>query len=466
MAAGGPIRLSFSAYGGRLTCSVAQETLSHKAVLAFDEARIAAASRDAVAVLTRGNRQRKLTDALVADLRTIGEDLYRALIPASVQHELRLLEKVPLLLDIDEGLVAVPWELLFDGESFLCRRFDLGRAVATPQPLRAQGARRMSNPARMLVLCSDAHGDLPSVVREGHAIEAALEHHPGVRVRVCGAKPLDFIRKSVKDFDIVHFAGHADYDRGDPEASGWHLQDGKFTARDVASLAGGRPMPLLVFSNACQSSHEENWTAADPGRVFGLANAFLLSGVKYYIGTQWEIVDALSEAFATAFYSELARGRSVGAAMRRARGSVVVAEGEGALGWAGYVLYGDPAFVPLTGDAAVSLPGMLKMPTPAEIVSRESIKAVAKHSGPYKLRGGGRAAGGTPGLGVLTDTPVTVTPIPPSRSLLTPPESLPTRTPHPEAPKPYMSGITMLLWIFVAAALTAIAVLIVLKYAK
>src|SRR5262245_36953997 len=231
MSAGAAIRLSFSAFGGRLSCSVAQETLSHKAVLPFDEARIGAASREAVAVLTRGNRQRKLTDALMAELRIVGEELYRSLIPASVQRELGLLEKVPLLLDIDEQLVAVPWELLFDGESFLCRRFDVGRGVATPQPLRAQGARRMSNPARMLVLCSDVRGDLPSVTREGHAIESALEHHPGVRVRVCGAKPLDFVKKGIKDYDIVHFAGHADYVKSDPEASGWHVQEGKLTSR-------------------------------------------------------------------------------------------------------------------------------------------------------------------------------------------------------------------------------------------
>jgi hypothetical protein len=66
----------------------------------------------------------------------------------------------------------------------------------------------------------------------------------------------------------------------------------------------------------------------------------------------------------------------MGAAVRRAREAVIVAEGEGGLGWASYVLYGDPAYVPLgTASATVSQPAL---PTPADLVARESIKGVVK----------------------------------------------------------------------------------------
>lgn len=377
MSAAGPVRLSFSVFGGRLQCAVAQETLSHKAYLPYDEARILAASRELIAVLTRGNRQRKLTEACLHDLRTIGEELYRQLIPEAAREDLAEADGRPVLLEVDESLVPVPWELLYDGQRFLCRRFDLGRAVSTPQPRRAQGARRMGRPARVLVICSDPRGDLEAVAHEGQAIVDELDPHPDVKVRIVSGRTVDDVRKVVKDYDVVHFAGHADYDRADPEASGWHLADGKLAARDVAALAGGRPMPLVVFSNACQSSHETHWRADDPGRVFGLANAFLLSGVKFYVGTQWEIVDAQSHAFARVFYAELARGRSMGNAVRRAREAVIVAEGEGGLGWAGYVLYGDPAFVPL-GASDPLRTSSPPLPTPADIVSRESIRGVVK----------------------------------------------------------------------------------------
>jgi CHAT domain-containing protein len=234
---------------------------------------VLAASRELVAVLTRGNRARTLTTQCLHELRGYGEELYRALIPEAVREELGDVEGRPVLLDLDESLVAVPWELLHDGKAFLCRRYDLGRSVSTPQPRRAQGARAWAGRRACCVLCSDPRRTCPaSPRRPGH------RHRDGRAPRRDGArgrgKDVEFVRRVIKDYDIVHFAGHADYERADPEASGWHLEGGKLSARDVAALAGGRPMPLLVFSNACASSHEAAWTAEDPGRVFGLANAF------------------------------------------------------------------------------------------------------------------------------------------------------------------------------------------------
>jgi CHAT domain-containing protein len=372
----GPVRLSISGSGSEVVLAVAAGTLLHKASARYDEERIARAARQLIECLARGARQRTLTQAGLADLRTLGEELYRALFPPAVRDDLSEVEGRPLLLEMDERFVTVPWELVYDGHSFLCRRFDLGRAVFTPQPRRAGPTRKIARPAQLLVLCSDPAGDLPAVNAEGEAIVAALEAHKGVSVRMASGKGVETVRGWMKDFDLLHFAGHADHVRAEPAQSGWRLADGKLTARDVADLAGGRPMPLLVFSNACASSHEGKWEGDDPGRVFGLANAFLLAGVKYYLGTQWEVVDANSKIFARAFYAELGRGRSVGAAVRRAREAVIVAEGEASLGWASYVLYGDPVYAPLSGDdAADSEP---TLPTPAEIASRESIKGVVK----------------------------------------------------------------------------------------
>lgn len=356
--------------------AVAAGTLLHKATARYDEARIANAAKQLVECLARAARQRTLSAAGLADLRTLGEELYRALLPPAIRDDLSEIEGRPLVLEMDERFVSIPWELIYDGHAFLCRRFDLGRAVFTPQPRRAGPTRKIGRPANLLVLCSDPDGDLPAVTAEGEAIVTALESHKGVSVRMASGKDVETVRGWLKDYDLLHYAGHADHVRADPALSGWRLADGKLTARDIVELAGGRPMPLLVFSNACASSHEGRWEGDDPARVFGLANAFLLSGVKYYVGTQWEVVDAKSKIFARAFYAELGRGRSVGAAVRRAREAVIVAEGEASLGWASYVLYGDPVYAPLSGEDAPETQPTL--PTPAEIASRESIKGVVK----------------------------------------------------------------------------------------
>jgi CHAT domain-containing protein len=340
------VRLSFSVAGEQIVCTVAAETLSHKTARPFDRARVAALGRETLQILTRGNRSRKLTESNLADLRHVGEELWRALVPPEAQEELKR-GSGPLLLELDEALVAVPWELLYDGEKFLCRRWDIGRAVATAQARRGAVARSVGMPIRILVMVSDPRGDLAEVQAEGEAIAAELDKHTAVRARLVAAPKIEFARRSIKDYDVLHFAGHADYVAGAPDRSGWHLVDGKLSAGEVAGLGGGRPMPILVFSNACQSGHTEPWTADSPSSVYGLANAFLLAGARHYVGTQWEVVDGQSATFAAAFYAELVTGAAIGAAVRRARESVVAQGGEGELAWATYVLYGDPEFAPL-----------------------------------------------------------------------------------------------------------------------
>ena len=111
-------------------------------------------------------------------------------------------------------------------------------------------------------------------------------------------------------------------------------------------MAGGAPLPSLVFSNACHSGRTGEWHV-DKGfeeQIFGLANAFLLSGVTHYIGTFWEILDSPGSTFAIEFYKALSKNVSVGEAVRTARKKLIVQFGEGNIIWASYMLYGDPTY--------------------------------------------------------------------------------------------------------------------------
>jgi CHAT domain-containing protein len=369
-------RLSVSLAGDVLSAAVAQGTLLHRATQTIDPAAVAARARGLIEVLARGARQRALTQAALADLRTLGEDLYRALLPEATRGELADLAGSVLLLELDEALVGLPWELLHDGRAFLCRRFDLGRAVVTAAPRRAAPARELARPAQLAVLLSDARRDLPRLAEEGEAIVDALEAHPGVVVHLTSAGTVDAARATLRDAELVHYAGHADYQQGDPGASSWAFADGPLDARAIRAL--GR-LPLFVFANGCASSHEP--PAGDPARVFGLASAFLQGGTRFVLGTQWDVVDAQARVFAAAFYRELGRGRALGAAVRRARDAVIVAEGEGGLGWASYVLYGDPGAVLLEAAEAAAPP---PFPSPVELGQRESLRAVGKRARPRR----------------------------------------------------------------------------------
>jgi tetratricopeptide (TPR) repeat protein len=78
-------------------------------------------------------------------------------------------------------------------------------------------------------------------------------------------------------------------------------------------------------------------------RVFSLARIFLVSGVRHYIGTFWDILNKESAEFASIFYQNLFAGQSIGEALQKARISFSAAgENQTAL-WSSYILYGDPS---------------------------------------------------------------------------------------------------------------------------
>ncbi|MCA9668059.1 MAG: CHAT domain-containing protein [Myxococcales bacterium] len=343
------MRLSFSVHGEEIVSTIEEGTLSYKRTMAFQPDAVRDCSREVVGVLERGNRAHTLSDNNLSDLHDVGERLCALLVPDEIKSRLSRGDRSMYLM-VDELLVPVPWELLHDGETFWCRHFDMGRAVTTPQEIVGQAAPLPTvGPLRMLVICANPRGDLPQVETEGEKLVERLDATTTIDVRLLVDPSVDAVKRALKEHDIVHFAGHADHDPDQPEQSGWHLADGKLTAAEVVSISkGGRRMPMLVFSNACRSSHTAAWRGAHhPEQVYGLANAFLLGGVRLYLGTQWEIVDGQSSDFATAFYEAMSRGASAGTAVRVARNQVVREASQSALAWASYVLYGDPALAPV-----------------------------------------------------------------------------------------------------------------------
>ncbi len=349
------MKLTFSVSGNQLRCVEDRTPLGRRHLLPYDPPRVAELSAELLSVLERANRARTLSDANLANLKLAGEELARQLIPKDLQARLRD-TMGSLALTIDEELAPVPWELLYDGEQFLCRRFDLGRRLITDWRPNATVWRpaELQQPLRMLVICSDTRGDLERLEQECTSLLSNMDAHPDkLSVRLLRAQDLESVRRSLKSYDLVHFAGHADYDPTDPGGAGWHLGDGKLTADEISTLGMARPMPVLVFSNACQTGLAGPWNDQRRGRVLSLAGSFLLSGSRFYVGTQWELVDGIGAQVAAHFYDALVRGANVGAALRAARLRVIEDSGEESLGWAGYVLYGDPTHVllPAAGTA-------------------------------------------------------------------------------------------------------------------
>lgn len=319
-----------------------------------------------IKLLNKANEAGKLAAGIALELKKVGQVLYDQLLTESAKRKLKNTEIEDLLIHLDEGLVQIPWELLFDGKQFLCLKFNVGRSVKTRQSLRDSGQRTIEFPVKMLVL-ADPTGDLKAARQEAGVIEKELDKtrkfiNVGKKVTNINTS---YIKKNLRDYDIVHYAGHADYDIRNPSNSGWKLEDGRFTAKDISSMGATAPLPSLIFSNSCQSAHTKEWIVDNnfEEEIFGLANAFLCSGVRHYIGASWKVPDGISLCFAKEFYSQIAQGGSVGSSIREARLKIIKDFGEDSIVWASYILYGDPTTVLITiSNVGYILPSIKKWP--------------------------------------------------------------------------------------------------------
>ena len=337
-------RLKVSAYEQR---AGEVSTVRHYEEIPVSIDKIGERCREIVETLNNTNRKGRLSRDVLVRLREIGQVFSDELFTQGVKEKIRSTKAEHLIVHLDDQLVQVPWELLHDGQQFLSQRFNMGRLVKTRQTVVSMRSRILERPLKMMVL-ADPKGDLKGAYEEGTQIRDFMDRERdlvSVSLRSDNITP-DFIQAKIRNFDLVHFAGHSDYDTDNPGESGWRLSEGTLKANSLTKMVGTGTMPALIFSNACQSARTEEWGLKEyfQDEIFGLANAFILAGVKHYVGTFWEILDEPSRRFALEFYKNMLAGSSVGEALRLARLTSISEYGEETIVWASYLLYGDPTY--------------------------------------------------------------------------------------------------------------------------
>ena len=323
------------------------ETLRHYDEKEIDFGRIEAKCSAVVRLLNNANLRGTLAGENFEQLQQTGFSLFEELLPHDVQTDVSSGGYDNLIINIDDGLVHIPWELLYDGQGFLCRKFNVGRVVRTRQRVVRSRLAKLRSPIKILIIC-DPCGDLEKAYEEGDRIRNELDKSPFLIHADLFNRRVDSatLREAIRNYDMVHYAGHADYQPDNPDESGWLLCNSKFTSREIIHMSRNLPMPPLVFSNACQSGQTGEWKIEEgfENRIFGLANAFLLAGVQHYVGSFWEILDEASCEFSVSFYNTLLTGEPIGGAVKKARENLVVRYGEENIIWASYMLYGNPGF--------------------------------------------------------------------------------------------------------------------------
>jgi len=333
---------------GMFSQSQTAPTLRHYSQVGVSFSELNHLSQEMAGILNRraGEQPSKLQQ--LKSLQKTGRLFWDHLLSRPVKIRLKESQPCALTLSLDEELIYIPWELIFDGSDFLSLKFSLGRLVRGKGDSALPRYRDLADSLKMLILANPS-GDLKSAYLEGLNIKDQFSHKTK-KVQV-DFKSTDidkhYVKKNICDYDIVHFAGHFEFNKSEVKDNGWVLSDGILKVDEILKMGQSCSLPALVFSNACHSAQvnllliDSRYQQAN----YGMASAFLFAGVRHYIGSIHKIEDDASLVFAREFYTKLISGISVGESLRLSRLKLIQKYGVSSLHWVNYLLYGDPDFV-------------------------------------------------------------------------------------------------------------------------
>jgi len=268
-------------------------------------------------------------------IREQGRALFDAALSDRARQKLQGSKLGFLRLELDDELVGVPWELMHDGQEFLCLRFAVGRMVAARDDASSSGRGAPRAGAGHALVVSNPSGDLPAANAEGEAVAGLLrDGFDGEVKHLRGPVTRQAFAAAVKGCSLLHFAGHSEVG-----AVGFVLADGHCSPQELVQAVGASA-PVLVFANGCSASEGAGFTSAARG-VTDVASALLRQGTQHYLGPMCAVGDGDALGFALRFYEAALGGAALGEAATEARRSLVQ-RATHPLAFAGYLLYGDP----------------------------------------------------------------------------------------------------------------------------
>lgn len=336
------LRLGFTRAGGDLRVTRASEGALSLGCTGDYPAKVATTLpvelRDAIAEPDRATRAwalehvgAKLGNAFLAPLKAGASAVFDA-------------EHSPVAVVVDGWTAELPWELLHSKLGFVALRLPFARQLELSD-LGRQGAFVEPHPRLRALVIGDPQGNLDAARREGEAVAGLLERVAGAEVELI-AGPAEYRKVSraldARSHDVLHFAGHAQYEPGRPGDSGLVLEDGLLTPED---LGARHCLPRLIVANACHASAmDAQLEGAQQAR--SLTASLLTAGARAFLAAAWQVDDIAAETFAEAFYRAVApvdEGPvALGEAVRQGRAAVVDRHGIDQPAWAAYTLYGDP----------------------------------------------------------------------------------------------------------------------------
>lgn len=259
----------------------------------------------------------------------LGRTLHRVFLGRRGGQLLDSLEPTAVMLDVDESVLGLPWELLRSVRGRWVMEVPFGRIVTTTTIPVTRRDPVADDPVVKILAVVNPTDDLAATDAELAVLRGLAGGAAGVPVELDVLEGKDASRRGLaaavrgRDHDIIHFAGHASFDSGDPHESALVLADGPMPAEGIGSLGWSTP-PYLVFNSACESARaaQGRRLVTRGGKANGLAAGCLAAGCEAYVGHFWPVGDSSAAAFASSFYETLFREVNFGAAVVDARRAV------------------------------------------------------------------------------------------------------------------------------------------------
>jgi pimeloyl-ACP methyl ester carboxylesterase len=305
-----------------------------------------------------GTADRLMASTTLEEQIKFGEFLYTYLVPEDFHRMIDC--GGPLKLILDRSTASYPWEMACfrstqnpNRVSSLCMDLRVTRQFRTLLSSAPGIKPALNRNLKVLIIADPAREpeyQLPGARREGrevvrifrnfpakqHGISISIEEHIGPDQ----CDPIEILALLLSgEFDIVHYAGHGNYDKDNPGESGWIF--GKDTVLSAKDIFRARKVPRLVFANACFSAVTTRGPALSPEEhskgLASIAQAFFERGVSNYIGSGWPVNDEQATRLARKFYESLLLGNRIGDALRAGREEIY---GYGNT-WGAYQHYGN-----------------------------------------------------------------------------------------------------------------------------
>ncbi len=281
--------------------------------------------------------------AAAARLCDFGGRLFGALLPEPIRNFLRDGPPRTVALQLGEELAWVPWELAFDGESFLGEKFRLCRQIVADDPA-AQLERPLARRGALKVLV--LAGGAPRAAGEAAAQNVVARLRIIEGVAVSGANALDLRRDDLLGLigaaDVVHYVGPVDGSTAPGGSVGWWREAEPLDVHAIAALSA--PPQLLISQNTARSGPA---TQAQANRA--LAASACRRGLSVLTCEAPRAGDDCLE-YLIAVYRQLALGTMLGESVRAARAELHRRAGIASVAALQAALYGDGNLVVFAKD--------------------------------------------------------------------------------------------------------------------